>query len=439
MKSFTGGVHPRDKKELSKNKKIEKPVLPQKVIIPVSQHIGRPAIPCVNIGDAIELGQLIAKADGFISANIHSSIAGKVSDICNYNHPGLGYGLSIIITADSNKNQEFIYSTKNDWQRYSAEELKTKISDAGIVGLGGAAFPAIVKFSPPPEKKIDTVIINGAECEPYLTADYRLMLEHSEKIVEGASIIKKILNIEKIYIGIEANKLDVYEIFKKTSNFLQPVLLKVKYPQGAEKQLIDAITGRRIPPGKLPMDVNVIVTNAGTVFSIFEAVVYNKPLIDRIVTVSGAGIQTPKNLLCRIGVLWNEIIKECDGMKPETKRLIMGGPMMGIAQFTDDLPVIKATAGILALTNDEVEYVEEEPCIRCGKCIRGCPMQLLPSELNKAMDRCDIERLYQLNLTDCIECGTCAYVCPANKKILQKIRKFKPRVMEWIKKNAGNK
>ncbi|HPP88525.1 MAG TPA: RnfABCDGE type electron transport complex subunit C, partial [bacterium] len=296
------------------------------------------------------------------------------------------------------------------------------------VGLGGATFPTHIKLNPPSDKKIDTIIINAVECEPYLTADYRLMLEHCNEIIEGAEILKYLMNIDNIVIGIEANKKDAFEIFKKYGQGkLQAELLKLKYPQGAEKQLIDAITNRKVPPAKLPMDVGVIVVNVGTVYAIYEATVYNKPLIERIVTVSGAGIKSPKNLRCRIGILWSEIIKYCGGIS-SARRLIMGGPMMGVAQFTDDVPVIKGVSGILALTDEEVGYSEEEPCLRCGNCIRGCPMNLLPSEINKMCDANDIEQLIKLNIVDCIECGSCVYVCPANKKILQKIRKYKLKV-----------
>ena len=247
------------------------------------------------------------------------------------------------------------------------------------------------------------------------------MLENTENIIEGAEIIKKILNVKNIHIGIEANKPDAYKKFAGSDSFLKPVMLKVKYPQGAEKQLIDAVTGRRIPPGKLPMDVGVVVVNAGTVFAIYEAVVYGKPLIDRIVTVSGGGIKTPKNLKCKTGTIWSAIINYCGGISQETRRLIMGGPMMGVAQFTDDVPFIKGVSGILALTEHEVKFAEEEPCIRCGKCIRGCPMNLMPSEINRACDMVQPERLYKLNLSDCIECGTCSYICPANKKSFRRL------------------
>ena len=438
MRTFFGGVHPNDNKKLTNSASIEIFKTPEKVVIPFSQHLGKPAIPCINAGDSVEVGKLIAKADGFISANVHSSVSGTVSEICSYNHPVSGYAQAAVIKTDFSKPQEFNCSTKKNYSNLSTDELKKNISDAGIVGLGGATFPTIVKLSPPPEKKIDTIIINGVECEPYLTADHRLMLEYTENIIEGAEIIKKVLNVEKIFIGIEANKPDAYKKFAEANTFLKPVILKVKYPQGAEKQLIDAVTGRKIPPAKLPMDVGVVVVNAGTVFAIYEAVAFGKPLIDRILTVSGAGIQNPKNLKCKIGSLWSEILNFCGGLNSDTKRLIMGGPMMGVSQFTDDVPVIKGVSGILALTEREVLFADEEPCIRCGKCVRGCPMNLMPSEINRACDQTQLERLYKLNLSDCIECGTCSYICPANKKIVQKIRKYKIRTSEWAKKNVAS-
>ncbi len=413
----------------------------EKLAVSLSQHLGKPAVSLVKSGDRVELGGLIAKADGYVSANIHSPVSGTVESIENYPHPVSGYAQAIILKTDLSKNQDFVYPAPADWTKFNADEIKKKIADAGIVGLGGATFPTIVKLSPPPEKKIDSVIINGVECEPYLTSDYRLMIEHTDELIAGAEIIRRIMNSADIYIGIEANKKDAYEKFKSKNSILKPELLKLKYPQGAEKQLIDAILGRKIPPAKLPMDVGAVVMNAGTLFAVYEAVAYNKPLIDRVVTVSGLGIQTPKNLLCKIGTLWSDIIKHCGGFSNNSKtvRLLLGGPMMGFAQFTDSVPVIKGCSGILALTEEEAVYVEEQPCIRCGKCVRGCPMKLMPCELNRAMDYNDIETLYKLNITDCIECGSCAYICPANKKIIQKIRKYKIKVMEWAKKNVGNK
>ncbi len=440
MKTFKGGIHPEDNKQLSASIPISKMPVTEKIAVSVAQHLGKPAIPLVKNWEPVSLGQLIAKSDGFVSANIHSPVSGIVESIENYPHPVSGYASAIIIKTDLSKDQEYKYPEATDWRKLTSEEIKRKIADAGIVGLGGATFPTIVKLSPPADKKIDSIIINGVECEPYLTSDYRLMLEHTDELITGSEIIQKIMNVNNIYIGIESNKKDVYEKIKNKKSVLKPELLKLKYPQGAEKQLIDAILNRKVPPGKLPMDAGVVVINAGTLFAIYEAIVFNKPLIERIVTVSGRGITTPKNLLCKIGTLWSDIISNCGGLNKNSNimRLILGGPMMGFAQFTDAVPVIKGCSGILVLTDEETVYVEEQPCIRCGKCIRGCPMNLMPSELNRFMDYNDIETLYRLNISDCIECGTCAYVCPANKKIIQKIRKYKNKVSEWAKKNVGN-
>jgi len=437
MKTFKGGVHPKnDWKYLTNKKKIETIPISEKVVIPISQHIGIPAKVIVKKGDKVKVGELIAKSDGFISANIHSSVTGVVENIIPFNHPLSDKEIAIIISVDKDENQEFQFQS-NDWTSFNLDEIKEKIKNAGIVGLGGATFPTHVKLSPPKEKNIDTLIINAVECEPYLTADHRLMLENKAEIIEGIKILKQVLDVKNSYIGIESNKRDAYEKFLEFKDIVSPEILKLKYPQGAEKQLIDAITKRKVPSGKLPMDVGCIVVNVGTVFAIYEAVVCNKPLIDRIVTVSGKGIKTPKNLKVKIGTLWADIINFCDGVNENVESLIMGGPMMGMAQFTDEIPFIKGTSGILLLTKDEIGFIPEQPCIRCGECVRGCPMNLMPSLLDKFMEYNKLEELYKHNILDCIECGTCVYVCPANKKFVQKIRKFKPKVIGWAKKNVG--
>ncbi len=432
-KSFKGGVHPHENKDFSKNKPIEKMSVPNKVIIPIQQHTGAPCKPLVNVGDEVKAGQKIAEADGFISSPVHATINGKVTAIDLFPHPVITKSVKAIVIENNNEaSLENKFNTKNDWKKLSKEELLNKIKDAGIVGLGGAAFPTHVKLSPPSKKKIDAVIINGAECEPYLTTDHRVMLENTDEILEGIKIVSHILNIDKVYIGIEANKKDAIEKFKnlineKNISNISVVTLKVKYPQGSEKQLIKAIVNREVPRGGLPFDVNVIVQNVGTIKAIYDAIVLEKPLIERVVTVSGDGITDPKNLLVRIGTPISSVIQHCGGINSNIYKVIMGGPMMGIAQYSLDVPVIKGTSGILVFKN--IKEDESTSCIRCGRCVDVCPMKLTPNQIAEFVQKEMFANCKEYGVLDCMECGACGYACSAKLPLVHYVKYAKLKLL----------
>lgn len=405
---FSGGVHPPENKN-TESCAIEIMPAPKKVYIPFSQHTGKPAKPLVKKGDEVKIGTMIGEADGFISASVHASIAGKVIDIVDHPHPVVGSSLCCVI--ESNDSEDWIPDLKGeqDMGSMTKEELVGAIKDAGIVGLGGAAFPTHVKLSPPRDKKIDTLIINGCECEPVLTADHRLMLEYAKAIVEGAQVFQKILDAPDLLFGIEDNKRDVVGLFKKEG--VRVALLKTKYPQGAEKQLIKAVLKREVPRGGLPMDVGCVVHNVGTCHVALLAIKHRKPLIDRVLTVAGDGVKASKNILVRIGTPVHDIIEYCGGYVVPPKRIILGGPMMGIAQYTDTVPVIKGTSGILVL--QDAKMIEEGPCVRCASCVDTCPMGLMPTEMCNYVKNKNFDMAKNYGVLDCIECGCCAYVCPA--------------------------
>ncbi len=446
--TFERGIHPEYQKEITANKPILPAQLPSKVVIPLSQHTGAPAKPEVNIGDEVKRGQAIGSPAGFVSAPVHASISGKVVAITDLPHPSGRMVTSIVIESDG-KDEGISFKENVDYINLGAEDIKAIIKGAGIVGLGGAAFPTNVKLSPPKEKPIDTVILNGAECEPYLTADHRLMVERPQEIVEGLKIIMKTLGVGKGHIGIEVNKPDAIEAMKKavstmkyavsseesaysllpTPYSIEVCALEVKYPQGAEKMLIKAVKGREVPSRGLPMDVGVVVQNVGTALAVYDAVKYGKPLIERVVTITGKGIKEPKNLMVRIGTLVSDVVEQCGGLVNGAVKVIVGGPMMGFAQWTLDVPVIKGTSGILALTEDEYDSSEEYfPCIRCGSCIEVCPMGLNPSMLSILSEKGHYEETKEYNLFDCFECGSCAFVCPANRPMVQFMRLAKSMV-----------
>jgi len=427
-KSFRGGVHPNDRKSYSASKPIEVAALPDKVVIPVRQHIGAPCTPVVNKGDLVKKGQVIAKAEAFVASNIHASISGKVLDVGNYPHPNFGTCMSVVIENDGLDEWAEGIPVERDWKTIEAAELKGIIKEAGVVGMGGATFPTHVKLSPAPDKKIDTFILNGAECEPYLTADHRLMLEAADRIAAGVLITMKVLGVEKGLVGIENNKPDAIEAMKKAfeGTGVEVVGLPTKYPQGAEKMLIKVFTGREVPSGGLPMDVGVVVQNVGTVVAIADAVTKGIPLIERVTTVSGGAIKEPKNLLLRIGTSYKDAIAACGGFSSDPEKIIAGGPMMGFAQPTIDIPIMKGSSGILAFAKGEATLGKESPCIRCGKCIDACPMGLNPSMLSILGERDHYEEAKtDYNLLDCIECGSCVFGCPAKRNIVQYIKYMK--------------
>ncbi len=433
MKTFKlGGVHPPENK-LSAEAAIETIALPKQVTVPLGQHLGAPATAIVKKGDMVKVGQQIAKATGFISANIHSPVSGKVFKIDNV-YDSSGYRKpSIIINVEGDEWVDTIdRSTDIDANiKLSAKEITDKINEMGVVGLGGATFPSFVKLMVPDGKKVDYLIINGVECEPYLTSDHRLMLERGEEMLIGVSILMKGLNTNKALIGIEDNKKDAIEDLKRLAQKFKGIEvhpLKVQYPQGGEKQLIQALTGREVPSGKLPLEVGCVVNNVGTALAIYEAVQKNKPLFERVVTVTGKSVKKPSNFLARIGTPIKELIEAAQGLPEDTGKIINGGPMMGKALLNTDVPVVKGTSGILIMPEKESKRNEASNCIRCAKCVEACPMGLEPVLLSKTSKLELFEKVEAERVMDCIECGSCSYTCPANIPLLDYIRYGKNKV-----------
>jgi electron transport complex protein RnfC len=428
---FKGGIHPPDKKALSADKPVAETQQPRRVVVPMSQHLGVPCKPVVAVDQEVKKGELIGEPTGFVSAPVHSSVSGKVISIGEFPN-AMGRMVTSIVIENDYREEWTLLKDNPDYMNLSPEELKEKIKNAGIVGMGGAAFPTVVKLSPPKEKPIDTVIINGSECEPYLTGDHRLMIEHPKEILEGLRILMKVLGVNKGFVGIEDNKPAAIKSMKEAASGLEGIEIRplhTRYPQGAEKMLIKAVTGREVPPRALPMDVKVVVQNTGTAFAIFEAVRYGKPLIDRVVTVSGEGVNEPKNLFVKTGTLISQLIEECGGLKEEGVKVLSGGPMMGFAIYSLDIPVTKGTSGIVALTEKEIAHAESfGPCIRCGRCIDACPMGLMPSMLSVYAEKGFYEGAKEYNLFDCFECGCCTYVCPSKRPIVQLVRLAKSQV-----------
>jgi electron transport complex protein RnfC len=436
LKTFAGGLHPPDSKKYSAHKPIEICPVPEELVIPAAQHIGAPAEICVAVGDQVKKGQVIANAKGFVSVPIHASTSGEVIAVEPRLHP-MGHPLpSVVIKADGeNKWDESLQ--QHDPDQLDADTMKKLLCDAGIVGMGGATFPAHVKLSPPPEKKIDTLIINGVECEPYLTADHRLMLEESERIIDGTKILRKILGVEKAVIGIEANKPDAIEKLTKecAPHNIQVQALKVKYPQGAEKQLIDAVTGRQVPSGGLPMDCGVVVQNVGTAAAISDAIRLGHPLVERVATVTGPGIKEPKNLKIAIGTPLSHLVEQCGGLNGEPGKIIMGGPMMGQTQLSLDIPAIRGTSGLLIFRKGDFSTKSAGPCVRCGRCISVCPIHLQPTTIATYARLNMIDEAESYNALDCIECGSCTFICPATLPLVQSIRHIKGGIMAKKRKS----
>ncbi len=432
MKTVTfkkGGVHPPEQKYLSSGNSIVAVPLPDELAIPLNQHLGRPALPLVKARDNVTAGQRIGEADGFISAHVHSPVSGTVRKIEKRLSPMGSMEATVVIQVDQEQTktdlEQFLKTRIDDPMALDSKDLLNQIADAGVVGQGGATFPTHVKLSPPDDKLIDLLIINGAECEPYLTADHRLMLEAPEALLSGIRIVMHILGVQRAIIGIEANKPDALSNLRKLtegSNFpINVIALKTRYPQGGEKQLVQAVCGRKVPSGKLPFEIGVVVQNVGTMISIHEAVVYGKPVIDRITTVTGQ-VNRPGNFRVPIGISFSHLIEAAGGFRePESiGAVINGGPMMGKTIRCMDVPVVKGTSGILVFSRDEMPLREEGPCIRCGRCVDTCPMGLLPTALADAARFRQPERL--TDVMDCMECGSCAYVCPTNRRLVHWIR-----------------
>lgn len=425
LKTFVGGIHPREDGKILTQGKKESPLLfPKTVYLFMNQHIGAPASPIVKKGDFVKKGQLVGSAQGFVSANVHASISGKVMDVVPWPHPITGVKSPAVVIENCGEDS-WAEGTNvdSDIDLISPEEIRLCIQSAGIVGLGGATFPTHVKLTPPKDKIIDTVVMNGAECEPYLTCDYRLMLEKPHEIIQGLKLVMKCIGCKKAHIGIEANKSDVSAIFKNIvlgDPDIKVDLMEIKYPQGAEHQLIKALLNREFKPTQLPLEVGAIVINVETAFAIYEAVKFRRPLIERIVTVTGSGVENPQNFLVRFGTPIKQLLEEAK-VKANINKVIFGGPMMGIAQGNIESAVtIKGTGGILVLT--DAQQWESHACIRCGRCIDSCPYGLNPSELSILCEAKEFNLALDNNIMGCKECGCCSYVCPAKRPIVHLIK-----------------
>ncbi|MBK9389142.1 MAG: electron transport complex subunit RsxC [Bacteroidetes bacterium] len=438
LKTFPiGGIHPPELK-LTSDSPIRQLPVPQNITIPITQHIGAPATVMVKKGDSIKTGQLIASVNGFVSSNIHTSVSGIVNKVDTVPDT-TGYRQTAVFIDVAGDEWIDTIDRSSDLKKecnLSAEEITKKCLDAGIVGLGGATFPSHVKLSIPKGKKCNVLIINGVECEPYLTSDHRLMLEKGEEIMVGITILMKALVVDKAMIGIENNKKDAIEHLSKLALNYKGITvhpLTVKYPQGAEKQLIKALINREVPSGHLPVDVGAVVHNVGTAFAVYEAVQKNKPLFERVVTITGKSLTNPGNYLVRIGSPVKNLIEAAGGLPEDTGKIINGGPMMGKALNNTDVPVVKGTSGIVLFPDSESKRDEIKPCIRCAKCISACALNLEPHLLATLSLKGLFERAEQERITDCMECGSCSYTCPAGRPLLDYIRLGKSTVIKMAR------
>ena len=446
MRTFNiGGVHPQDNKQFSAHQPITECPLPKQAIIPLVQHIGAPAQAVVKEGAKVKVGELLAQAGGFVSANISSPVSGTVTKIGDWTDAWGAKGQAIFIDVEGDEWLPEIDRTPAIVRQCTLDSkaIIDKISAAGIVGLGGACFPTHVKLLPPPGKKAEVLIVNGVECEPYLTCDHQLMLEHGEEIIVGIQILMKALNVSRAIIGIENNKKDAIEHMQKLAEKqlgieVQP--LKLKYPQGGEKQLIDACIGRQVPSGALPIEVGAVVDNVATIYAVYEAVQKNKPLISRVMTVTGKNVVKPGNYSVRFGTPIEEVIALAGGVPADTGKIIGGGPMMGRAMdHVEDMPANKRLSGLLFLPEAESIRPEEENCIRCGKCVQACPMGLEPYLLSRLADLEMWDEMEKHDIMDCIDCGCCVYTCPAHRRLLDSMRPGKAKVGAIIRERNAKK
>ena len=442
-----GGVHPEENK-LSSESATQIAGLPQQAVFPLSQHIGAPAKPVVKKGDKVKVGTLLAEAGGFVSAPIYSSVSGTVVkideavDATGYRKP------SIVVKVEGDEWEEYIdrtdkLETLEAHPELTSEEIIERIKKAGVTGMGGAGFPTFIKLCPPPTAKAECVILNGVECEPYITSDYRLMMEHADEILVGLELLMKAVKVAKGYIGIEENKLKAIELFEEKTagrNDVEIVPLAQKYPQGGEKQLVDAVIRRQVPaPPAIPVNVGAVVQNVGTAFAVYQAVMKNKPLFERYTTVTGKKLARPGNFLVRMGTPMIDLINECGGMPAGDNKLLAGGPMMGKALTSVEVPICKGTNSVTILSGDDARRKPVQPCIRCAKCVSVCPMGLEPYLLATASALHGWEKVEAAGVTSCIECGSCQFTCPAHRPMLDNIRLGKSTVMGMIRSRNAKK
>ena len=430
--AFYGGVHPKYQKEISCSKPFESMPSPEIVHIFLSQHIGAPCTQTVSKGDKVFAGQKVGESEAFVSAPVHSSVSGVVVDVLPKPHPSGLLSPAVVIQSDGQDKLHKSVKPRKNFDKLSQEKIIELVREAGIVGMGGAMFPTHVKLCPPENASIDTLVVNGAECEPYLTCDHRLLVEEPEKIFSGMKILMKALGVEKAVVGIEENKPDGIKALSEAVEDpnIKVVSLPVKYPQGAEKILVKVLTGREIPSGKLPLDSGVVVENVGTLAAVHEAVASGKPLIERSLTCTGSGVTEPKNLRVKIGTRMKDIIAYCGGYKGTPERLFVGGPMMGIAQPTDEASIIKGNNGVTVFSRGTFQDPEESPCIRCGKCLEVCPYTLVPFYLASLVEAGKFSRAKEWGILDCMECGACGFICPAKRFLVQRLKYGKAKVME---------
>lgn len=440
VKTFKQGIHPAYNKELTSGKALEKAHDPARVTIPMSQHMGAHCEPLVKVGDQVQVGQKIGDSQAFVSAPVHASVSGVVKEIRLVETGAGTKSIAVIIESDGLNTLHEDVKPQGELQNLSAEELKKIIREAGIVGMGGAAFPTHVKLAIPQGKTVDTVILNAAECEPYLTVDHRVMLERSAEIIFGLRVLMKAVGVQQGYIGIEDNKPDAISAMNKAAEGQEGIFvvpLETKYPQGGERMLITAITGRQVPSGGLPADIGCVVNNVTTAVAIAQAIKEGLPLIERPVTITGYGIAEPKNLLVKIGTPVSELIEQAGGFKNNARQVIMGGPMMGKAVHTAEIPVVKGSSGILVPTGEEVVEFNPQPCIRCARCVDGCPAFLMPITLANYAQREMYSQMDDYHALDCIECGSCSYICPAKRPLIHYIRLGKAAVLAQRRKKTS--
>ncbi len=429
---IAGGVHPGYFKDLSRDKAIGALPMPEILRVSMSQHLGAPAIPVVKKGDAVLKGQVIGESGGFISAQVHAPTSGAVSAVESAVTPMGTQAQAVCITPNGDDQWVEGLTPCPDWKATDVKELVERVADAGIAGMGGAGFPTHVKLSPPPGKTIDTLIINGAECEPYLTADHRIMIEHAREVAEGALIIRKILGANVLRVAIEDNKPEAIEAKQQAlagaQGDIAVSVLPTEYPHGAEKQQIFVVTGREVPSGGLPMDVQCVVENVGTAMAVWDAVVNGRPLIERITTVTGSPVSNPCNVRAPIGTPYADLLTFAGGTTGDVAKVISGGPMMGLALAGLDVATSKTTSGLLLLDPADVQNFTSMPCISCGRCVEACPMNLMPAELSQMLEAEDFDAAEEYCVLDCIECGCCAFACPAHRPLVQHMKQGKAAV-----------